>query len=161
MWTLCGTSTEAGEGFICVPVCGVKGIGWCVCWGGGLNERCISYVLRRIHNLKRETLGIIDLRWTIKKYPGWLPNFGAPLIGFSAISYHSHIILVFAVLQTLRTGRRIRDLRYLTDLVLTPALLSQDPPPLLCLLALFFKPTPFHKVRLPPPPPPIGRAVPS
>jgi len=99
---ICGTSTEAGEGFICVSDCGVEEIGWCVCVaGGGLDERFISYVLRRFHNLKREALGVIDLRWTVKKYPGWLPNFGAPFICYSAISYPSHIILVFAVLQTL------------------------------------------------------------
>ena len=36
--------------------------GVCVAGGGGLNERFISYILRRIHNLKREALGVIDLR---------------------------------------------------------------------------------------------------
>ena len=30
--------------------------------GGGLNERFISFILRRFHNLKREALGVIDLR---------------------------------------------------------------------------------------------------
>jgi len=30
--------------------------------GGGLDERFISYVLRRFHNLKREALGVMDLR---------------------------------------------------------------------------------------------------
>ena len=36
--------------------------GVCVLRGGGLDERFISYVLRRFHNLKREALGVMDLR---------------------------------------------------------------------------------------------------
>ena len=44
------------------PTVALRKLGGVCVAGGGLNERFISYILRRIHNLKREALGVIDLR---------------------------------------------------------------------------------------------------